>query len=146
MNPVRRIPFYSLILALVISTACMTLVPQVSEPAPSPMPTETEETFKPHTEPLEFDPPSLPNARVGVPYDVEIQVTGNVTPVGGVDIHSGILPPGLELIFEEDGTDIIRIAGTPETAGTYAFQIDVWCYGTQVSGQTGGRGYTLEVE
>lgn len=146
MNPVRRILFYGLILILVVSTACMTLVPQASEPAASPIPTETEERFEPHTELLEFDPPSLPNAQVGAAYDVEIQVTGNVTPVGGVNVNSGTLPPGLELIFEEDGTDTIRITGIPETAGTYAFHVDVWCYGTQVSGQTGGRGYTLEVE
>jgi hypothetical protein len=142
MNHTRWTALYCLILVFALSTACLTLFPE----SPGPTPMETEEWFEPNTDPLKFDPLSLPNAQVGVPYEVEIKVTGNVTPVGGVTVNPDTLPPGLELVFDEEGTDTARITGIPEEAGTYSFYIDVWCYGTQVSGQTGGKEYTIEVE
>jgi hypothetical protein len=142
MNRTRWTSLYYLILVFALSTACLTLFPR----SPEPTPTEPEEWFEPNIEPLIFEPLSLPNARVGVPYEVEIKVTGNVTPVGGVTVDPDTLPSGLELVFDEDGTDTARITGIPEEAGTYSFHIDVWCYGTQVSGQTGGKEYTIEVE
>jgi hypothetical protein len=40
----------------------------------------------------------------------------------------------------------IQISGTPTVAGTFSFTIYVWCYGTNVSGQTATQGYTLVVK
>jgi hypothetical protein len=129
-----------LILIFVLSTACLTLFPHSSEPTP------TSEWDEPEREPLEFNPSSLPNAKVDVPYVVEIKVTKNVTPVGDFMIDPNILPPGLELIILEDVADTARITGVPEKAGTYTFTINVWCYGTMVSGQMGSKEYTIVVE
>jgi hypothetical protein len=39
----------------------------------------------------------------------------------------------------------VQIHGTPTTPGSYTFTISVWCYGTNVSGQTGDKQYTLVV-
>ena len=43
---------------------------------------------------------------------------------------------------------IIQISqfGVPEESGTYKFIVSVWCYGTNVSGQTGEKEYTLLVK
>jgi len=56
------------------------------------------------------------------------------------------LPPGLELVIVENVADTARITGTPEKAGTFTFTINVWCYGTMVSGQMGSKEYTILVE
>ena len=130
----------SLILVFVLSTACLTLFPQ------SPEPTPTFEWEQPEREPLKFDPPSLPNAKVDVPYAVEIKITKNVTPVGDFVVDPKMLPLGLELVIVEDVADTARITGVPEKAGTYTFTINVWCYGTMVSGQMGSKEYTIVVE
>jgi hypothetical protein len=95
---------------------------------------------------LKFDPPTLPPAQLGVPYEVEIKISENRTPAGDFSVAPDALPPGLELIKVEDVPDTARITGTPTQAGTYTFTISVWCYGTNVSGQTGEKDYTLVVE
>ncbi|HEX6291400.1 MAG TPA: Ig domain-containing protein [Herpetosiphonaceae bacterium] len=94
---------------------------------------------------LTFSPDALPAARVGQPYTATITVSGNVTPVGGAGVEPGSLPPGLVLQHRNED-DQIEITGTPEASGTFTFTIDVWCYGTNQSGQTGERSYTLVVE
>jgi hypothetical protein len=86
----------------------------------------------------------MPEARSGNPYKVEILISGNVTPVGNYSISAGELPPGLELIMD-DQLHTARIDGTPTQAGSYQFTVSVWCYGTNVSGQTGDKQYTLVV-
>ncbi len=139
MNRTRRSLFY-LILVFALSTACLTLFPEPTEPSP------TEELDDTVRGPLKFDPPTLPNAKVGVPYEVEIKVTENVTPVGDFMVDPETLPPGLELIIVEGVADTAKITGIPEKVGTYTFAIDVWCYGTNISGQTGGKKYTIVVE
>lgn len=93
---------------------------------------------------LQFLPDKLPAAQVGGTYKQEILIAGNATPVGNYSISGGVLPPGLELIMDEQ-THSGRIAGTPTLAGTYQFTVSVWCYGTNVSGQTGDRQYSLVV-
>jgi hypothetical protein len=142
----NRIPWTllcALIFVFALSTACLTLFPVPVTPEATP--TE-EEWFEPNLDPLKFDPLILSNAQIGVSYEVEIKVTGNVTPVNTFTVESDTLPPGLELVFLDDGTDTATITGIPETAGTYTFLIDVWCLGTQVSGQTGSQEYTILVE
>ena len=42
--------------------------------------------------------------------------------------------------------DTIQISGTPSASGTFSFTISVWCYGTQVGGQTATQTYTLVVK
>jgi hypothetical protein len=138
MNRTRWTSLLSLVLILALSTACLTLFPESPEGPP------TEE--RDERGPLKFDPPSLPNARVGVPYEVQIEVTQNVTRVGDFMVEPETLPPGLELTIVENVHDTARITGTPEKAGTYTFRIDVWCYGTMVSGQMGSKEYTIVVE
>ena len=93
---------------------------------------------------LQFLPDQMPEARTGFPYEVEILISGNATPVGNYSISSGALPPGLELIMDEQ-LHIARISGTPTQTGSYKFTVSVWCYGTNVSGQTGDKQYTLVV-
>jgi hypothetical protein len=93
---------------------------------------------------LQFLPEKMPDAKVGSLYKVELVITGNVTPVGNYSISIGALPPGLELIIDEQ-LHTARIGGTPTQSGSYQFTVSVWCYGTNVSGQTGEKQYTLVV-
>lgn len=93
---------------------------------------------------LEFMPDKLPAARLGQPYQVDILVARNVTPVGNYGIADGALPPGLQLTMDQT-TRIGRISGTPTQAGTYKFTVSVWCLGTNVNGQTGEKQYNLIV-
>lgn len=93
---------------------------------------------------LVFSPDELPGARAGDQYEANITISNNDTPAGGYSITEGELPPGLVLEFV-DAEYSAWIHGTPTQAGTFTFTLSVWCYGTQVSGQTGEKGYTLTV-
>lgn len=93
---------------------------------------------------LQFKPDTLPPIWVDQPYQVDILVTGNVTPVGNYSVTDGALPPGLTLVMNQN-LRIGRISGTPTQPGTYKFTVSVWCLGTNVSGQTGDVQYTLLV-
>ncbi len=140
MNRTRWTSLLPLILVFVLSTACLTLFPHAPEPTP------TEFWHEPERGPLKFEPAELPNAKVDVPYEVEIKITQNVTPVGSFKVDPAILPPGLELVIVKEVKDTARITGIPEKAGAYTFRIDVWCYGTMVPGQMGSQEYTIVVE
>jgi hypothetical protein len=94
--------------------------------------------------PLIFKPDTLPDAQIDVSYETEIQVTQNKTPVGEFSISKGALPAGLELI-KVVGKDQAKISGIPTEAGTFTFTVSVWCYGTNVSGQTGEKEYSIVV-
>lgn len=52
----------------------------------------------------------------------------------------------LDLALAKEPEDTIQVSGTPTVAGTFTFTIYVWCYGTNVSGQTATQGYTLVVK
>ena len=95
--------------------------------------------------PLGFDQQALPDAYVGVAYDATINVTGNVTPVGAFSISGGALPTGLSIERVPRADAAGHIFGTPTTPGTVTFTISVWCYGTNVSGQTGNKQYSVTV-
>ena len=101
--------------------------------------------FSPPRGPLKFDPAVLPEAQVGVPYDAKISISDNATPAGAFSISEGTLPGGLTM-EKVEGEDAVRISGTPQEAGTFPFRVFVWCYGTNVSGQVGEKGYTLTVK
>jgi len=93
---------------------------------------------------LQFLPEKLPDARVGQSFKVEIVISGNVTPVGNYSISAGALPPGLDLIWDEQNRTG-KLTGIPAQAGTYQFTVSVWCLGTNVGGQTGDKRYSLVV-
>lgn len=138
MNQTRWVSFFSLISIFALSTACLALFPH--SPTPTPTKWVDERPL------LEFVPSKLPNAKVGVAYEVQIKITQNVTPVGNFMVDPETLPPGLELIIVKEVHDTAKITGTPQKAGTYTFRIDVWCYGTMVNGQMGSKEYTIVVE
>ena len=125
-------------MVLLVSFACSLFTPNE---AVTPTP---DHIFPEVTTPLKIGPDSLPNAQIGVEYQVEIQVSDNVTPVAHVYISEGALPAGLELVFDQD--EGISISGTPEQAGTFAFVMFITCHGTMVGGQTGDKEYTIIVE
>lgn len=93
---------------------------------------------------LKFAPDTLPDGQVNTPYEAEIQVTQNNTPVGAFSISKGALPAGLELV-QLSGKDRAKISGTPTESGIFTFSVSVWCYGTNVSGQTGEKEYRIVV-
>lgn len=101
--------------------------------------------LSPPREALKFSPEVLPNAHMGIPYDATATISKNVTPAGQFSISEGTLPPGLALA-KVLNRDAVRIFGTPDKAGTYSFTIFFWCYGTNVSGQTGEMKYTIAVQ
>jgi hypothetical protein len=95
--------------------------------------------------PLVFSPEDLPPARVGQAYEVKIAISNNDTPVGQFSVASADLPPGISLLHI-DTEDSATLSGIPTQAGTYTFTLSAWCYGTNVSGQTGEKVYTIVVE
>ncbi len=130
--------FSHVLLILSASIACSLFVP-TAQPTEDP-----ELDFGPTGGPLKFTPDTLPEAQVGSEYEATLQVTLNNTPVGDFFISEGALPEGLEFTFLE-GEDAATITGAPTEAGEFKFTVTVWCFGTQVSGQTGEMTYTLTV-
>ncbi|MDI6791775.1 MAG: PKD domain-containing protein, partial [bacterium] len=75
------------------------------------------------TDELNIDTTSLPlpNGTEGTAYSETVSASGGTTDYTW-SIHSGILPPGLNLT---SGTPEVTIAGTPTTAGTYSCILQV---------------------
>ena len=96
--------------------------------------------------PLQFSPATLPDAQTGSPYAATITVTEAATPVGGASVQDGALPAGVDLVLAKQPINTIQISGTPTVSGTFNFTISVWCYGTNVSGQTADQQYVLVVK
>ena len=141
MKSEKRKVNYVLILLPILSLACSALTRSLS-PTSTP---EPEPSFEPVTTPLLITPESLPEAQVGVRYEVKMQITQNVTPVGEMIIQDGELPAGLEFVFLND-ENAAQIIGIPEDAGVFEFTVSAWCYGTQVSGQTLEKKYQIVVK
>jgi hypothetical protein len=93
---------------------------------------------------LKFEPKDLSTGQLDTPYEVQIQVSENVTPVFNMFISEGTLPEGLTLEYVEND-NFARIKGTPNETGTFKFTISAMCYGTNVSGQVGQIEYTIVV-
>lgn len=55
------------------------------------------------------------------------------TPVGGVNVVEGRLPPGLALEFVREAREF-AIRGVPSEAGRYEVGISAWSYGTNFPG------------
>ncbi len=66
--------------------------------------------------PLVITPGELPDAQAGSPYEATFVVSQNETPVGGLSVSAGSLPPGLELDYVQ-GQSAARISGTPQQGG-----------------------------
>ena len=131
--------FFAILMILSASIACSLFVP-ASQPTEAP----DDLDFGPTGGPLKFTPDTLPEAQVGKTYEAKIVISLNNTPVGDFSISEGTLPEGLEFTFLE-GEDAATITGTPNESGTFIFTVSAWCFGTQVSGQTGDKSYPLIV-
>lgn len=83
---------------------------------------------------LALAPASLPAGNVGNPYAQTLTATGGSPPFQFTQA-SGALPPGLSL------TAAGAIEGTPTTAGSFAFRVDV----TNAARCTGSQGYLLDI-
>ena len=130
--------FFTILMILSASIACSLFMPDVQSTE------DPEPYFGPTGGPLKFLPDALPEAQVGIAYDEEIRISLNNTPVGDFFISEGELPEGLEFTFLE-GEDASTLVGTPTETGTFTFTVSAWCFGTQVSGQTGEKTYKLVV-
>lgn len=93
----------------------------------------------------QFDPDNLPAGKVGAPYETEIHISENDTPVYLFEVSKGALPAGLELLWKENA-DTAKISGIPEEAGTFTFTLSIQCLGTNVSGETSEQEYSIVVE
>jgi hypothetical protein len=94
---------------------------------------------------LVFSPDQLPPASAGQPYSAIITVTSNVSPVSQMSVGLADLPPGLNFTFIRS-QNAAEISGTPRRSGSYKFTISAWCFGTNVSGQSGHHDYQLVVQ
>jgi hypothetical protein len=93
---------------------------------------------------LGFVPNAMPKGQVGVYYFAIIKITNNETPAGEFSITAGSLPKGLT--FQRlDGQDAVLISGVPQESGAFHFLLNVWCYGTNHSGQTGTKDYVIPI-
>lgn len=93
----------------------------------------------------ELLPESLPIAKVGVPYNVPLEVIKTSSPVHGIYASDKLpLPQGLR-IEHQDRDSHGLITGTPAKAGSYQVQMSAGTYGTQCTGLRASRVYTLEV-
>ncbi len=101
--------------------------------------------FTPQRGPVKLDPATLRDAQAGVPYEAKISISRNATPAIDFSISAGALPNGLKM-EKVPGEDAARIFGTPQGSGTFKFTVFVWCYGTNVNGQTGEKEYTITVQ
>jgi hypothetical protein len=100
-------------------TATRTLVVGVVTPPPPP---------------LSLSPDTLPTGTVGVPYSAGLSASGG-TPGYTFSIVSGSLPPGLQFAGS-------AITGTPSTAGTFVFSVNVVDSGNRAAGLR----YTVVIE
>ena len=84
--------------------------------------------------PLTINPPSLPAATVGTPYNQTVVASGGTAPYS-YTLLSGSTPPGTTL--GAGGA----ITGTPTTPGSYSFTVQA----TDATPNTGTRNYTINV-
>lgn len=93
---------------------------------------------------LGWSPATLASATVGQAYSATITVENTRTPVFTIAVAGGALPPGLTLRYVENESTA-TIEGTPTEAGTFRFELEAACFGTNTSGQTGSHTFELVV-
>ena len=67
---------------------------------------------------------SLPSGTAGTPYSQDLQIFGTLPPFT-LSVVSGSLPPGLSFNGDEIAFFDVPISGTPTTAGTYNFVLEL---------------------
>jgi len=137
MRPAHRVLLFALI-ASMVGVSCRFLSDVISTAPSKPSPYVDDLT-------LVFVPANLPDAQIGVFYQVQVSVENVRTFVGEFFITQGNLPGGLSL-ERVPGENSTRITGTPKEAGTFKFVIQVLCEGTNSPGQTGQKEYTITVK
>ncbi|MFN8004776.1 MAG: putative Ig domain-containing protein, partial [Acidobacteriota bacterium] len=90
-------------------------------------------TINPPCEPVVINPPTLPNATVGMAYSQTLTVSVTALGVNFV-VSAGALPPGLTLAANGN------LSGQPTQGGNYDFTVTA-----TANGCTGTRAYTLSV-
>ena len=67
--------------------------------------------------PVRIRQTTLPNAKLGVLYSLQLKGAGGAAPYGDWFVERGLLPPGLTL----SGNGVL--SGTPTAPGTYSFVV-----------------------
>jgi len=131
----RRVRSALVVALMVLSAACARPnSTQAQLPPPTPISTPTPSPSPTPTAPLQASTPPFHSGEVGVGYAaVALSATGGVQPYSW-SISAGALPDGLNL--SGDGS----VSGTPTSAGSFAFTIQVADIGgstATVSGKIG---------
>ena len=139
----KKITVFLVIFVLaIVSISCRFVTSAFTQDTPEP-------TFDYHFEPvydeLIFSPDTLPEGQVGEEYKAVITLSGQRTPAFEMGAQEMALPEGLTGTFDQD-QQTYTIEGMPLESGSFTLTVSAVCYGTQVSGQTGEREYTLEIK
>lgn len=89
-----------------------------------------------------IEPRTLPEARIGVPYRVTLEVVGAGAPVASMAVSS--LPSGLQFEYgdrESQG----YLEGTPREAGSFSVTASAGTLGTMCVGQSVHQAFELNV-
>jgi hypothetical protein len=93
---------------------------------------------------LSIEMPRHVALRKGTPAEIVGAIESTGTPVGGVDLAGGVLPPGLALEFTREATHFY-IRGVPSAPGHYEIDISAWTYGTNFPGKRASAKLSIEV-
>ena len=93
---------------------------------------------------LAIEMPRHVELKAGERAEIAGALVGAGTPVGGVDIAAGSLPPGLALEFVREASTF-AIRGVPAEAGRYEVEISAWSYGTNFPGDTATFELSIDV-
>jgi hypothetical protein len=93
---------------------------------------------------LAIEMPRRVALRAGEPAEIVGVLADARTPVGGVDVVEGRLPPGLVLEFAREA-HAFAVRGVPSEAGRYEVTISAWTYGTNFPGDTATTSLVIEI-
>jgi hypothetical protein len=82
---------------------------------------------------LTIEMPRQVTLRAGDEAEIVGALVDARTPVGGVDVAKGRLPPGLALEFVREASSF-TVRGVPSESGRYEVTISAWTYGTNFPG------------
>jgi len=93
---------------------------------------------------LAIEIPRHVTLKAGTQAEIVGALVDGRTPVGGVDVVEGRLPPGLALEFAREASEF-AIRGVPSEAGRYEVGISAWTYGTNFPGDTAKAELSIDV-
>jgi len=93
---------------------------------------------------LAIEMPRHVTLKAGDQAEIVGALTNARTPVGGIDVVDGRLPPGLALEFVRESSSF-AIRGVPSEAGRYQVGISAWTYGTNFPGDKATTELSIEV-